>query len=61
MPCGCHFDMIYDTLFDMNPFEMTVISKSGFEMTLALKSRKVRNDYQFDMTPGCRFDMTAQI
>ena len=31
MPCGCLFDMIYDILFDMNPFEMIVISKSYFE------------------------------
>ena len=61
MPCGCHFDMIDDTLLDMTLFEKTVISESYFEMTLALKSRKVRNDYQFDMTPDCRFDMTAQI
>ena len=40
MPCGCHFDMIDDTLFDMTLFEMTVNSGSNFEMTLALKSRK---------------------
>ena len=50
MPCGCHFDMIDDTLFDMNLFGMTVNSGSSFEMTLALKSRKsserlsIRND-----------------
>lgn len=31
MPCGYLFDMIYDILFDMTPFEMTVILKSCFE------------------------------
>ena len=50
MTCGCLFDMIDDILFDMNPFEMIVISKSGFDMTFALKSKKskerlsIRND-----------------
>ena len=40
MPCGCLFDMIYDTLFDMTLFEMIVNSGSSFEMILASKSRK---------------------
>ncbi len=35
MPCGCHFDMIDDALFEMILFEMTVISESGFEMMLS--------------------------
>lgn len=39
---------------------MTIILESGFEMTLVSKSRKVRNDYLFDMTSDCRFYMTAQ-
>ena len=61
MPCGCLFDMTEDILFDMILFEMIVISESGFEMTLVSKSRKIRNDFLFDMTPDCRFDMTAWI
>ena len=40
MPCGCLFDMTDDTLFDMTLFEMIVVSKSSFEMTLVSKSRK---------------------
>ena len=40
MPCGCLFDMTEDILFDMTLFEMTVILKSSFEMTLVSKSRK---------------------
>lgn len=59
MPCGCLFDMTEDILFDMILFEMIVISESSFEMTLSSKSRKVRNDFLFDMMPDCHFDMTA--
>lgn len=40
MPCGCLFDMMKDTLFDMILFEMIVISESSFEMTFVSKSRK---------------------
>lgn len=40
MPCGCLFDMTEDTLFDMSLFEMIIILKSSFEMTLVSKSQK---------------------
>lgn len=40
MPCGYRFDMTEDILFDMIRFEMTINSKSSFEMTLVSKSRK---------------------
>ena len=53
--------MTEDILFDMILFEMIVISESSFEMTLSSKSRKVRNDFLFDMMSDCRFDMTAPI
>ena len=68
MPCGCLFDMIEDILFDMLLFEMIVILKSSFEMTLASKSHKsserlsIRNDaglsFRYD---GAKFLSRDQV
>ena len=58
MPCGCHFDMIDDTLFDMTLFEMTVNSGSSFEMTFVSKSRKKseRLSIRYDAGLSLRYD-----
>ena len=58
MPCGCHFDMIDDTLFDMTLFEMIVISKSSFEMFVVSKSHKSseRLSVRYDTGLSLRYD-----